>query len=366
MNHNRNHRRLPRLPGVAPPEILKEDFDTLRAKAILRCSADVEEFVLMQSIEGHSHEGHGIFHGKKFPNTTVDDVARALRLNPSDVKEDRQLLIDEVKEFAIRASMGENLRYACNTQGEPLIRCGTLRNIEIEPMGLLKGLYTGGLRDGAEARALAGRRYGVDMGYGECYLVDQQVMHRLGLDGFMLARKAHENEIDRFRGEGLFANEPNGHVAYMYVRYSEGPGASDDAAIVMAGKLWGLSAAVGCFLADAVDTLEKYVPSYGDQDQAISGIIEAKTGLTIDDAADLAYLCAIPRNMQGKLPDDSLRHLLQIDRKLDQCPIESHLSYVAGGPYSSMVLDHGECDNIEFYQHIESKLAGFKPSRAGA
>ena len=344
--------------------MLREDFETLRAKSILRCSADVEESVLMQSIEGHSHEGHGIFHGKKFPNTTVDDIARSLRLNPSDVKEDRQLLIDEVKEFAIRAVMGGKQRYACNAQGEPLMRCGTLRSVEIDPMGLLRGLYAGGLRDSAEVRSLANKRYGVQMGYGECYLVDQQVMQRLQLDGYLLARKAHAEQIDGFRKEGLFASEPNGHTAYMYVRYSEGPGASDDAAIVMAGKLWGLSAAVGCFLADAVDTLEKYVPNYGDQDQAISDIIDGKIDLTVDDAADLAYLCAIPRDMQGKVPDDSLRHLLQVDRKLDQCPLESHLSYIAGGPYSTMVLDHGECDNIEFYQYIEDRLASFEPNHS--
>lgn len=357
MNHNRN--RKPRLPGVAAPDVLREDFMTLNAKTLLRCASDVEECILMQSIEGHSHEGHGIFHGKKYPNTTVDDVARSLRLSPNVVKEERQLLIDEVREFALRLVAGDDLHYACNPEGEPLMRCGVLRQVEIETDGLLKGLYAGGLRDGAEVRDLANRRYGVEMGYGECHLVDQEVMHRLGLDGYALARRAHEQDMKSFTQAGLFAKDGNGHVAYMYVRYKEGPGASDDAAIVMAGKLWGLSAAVGCFLADAVDTLEKYVPVYSDQDSEIGELVKDHTGLTLDDAADLAYLCAIPRSMEGKLPDDSLRHMLQIDRKLDQCPLESHLAYVAGRPYSPMVLDHGECTNVEFYDYIDSKIAEF-------
>lgn len=340
--------------------MLREDFETLKAKTLLRCSADVEECILMQSIEGHAHEGHGIFHGKKYPNTTVDDVARSLRLSPDDVKEARQLLIDEVREFAERLVAGENLHYAYNTEGEPLLRCGVLRQTEIEASGLLKGLYAGGLRDGAEVRSLANKRYGVEMGYGECHLVNQEVMHRLGLDGFALARQAHENDIEAFKQAGLFAHNGDGNVAYMYVRYKVGPGASDDAAIVMAGKLWGISAAVGCFLADAVDTLEKYVPEYGDQDSGISELVENKCGLTTDDATDLAYLCAIPKEMEGHLPDDSLRHMLQIDRKLDQCPIESHLAYVSGKPYSPMVLDHGECTNVEFYDYIDKKLAEFR------
>lgn len=344
--------------------MLREDFETLNSKVLLRASADVEELVLMQSIEGHAHEGHGIFHGRKFPNTTVDDVARSRRLNPIDVKEERQLLIDEVEEFAERAIAGEPLRFACNTEGEPLIRCGALRCVEIDPAGVLKGLYVGGLRDGVDARRLANQRYGIEMGYGECHLVDQAVLHQLGLDGYDLARRGHEQDMRRFEKAGLFAQNGDGEVSYMYVRFKEGPGASDDAAIVMAGKLWGISAAVGCFLADAVDTLEKYVPVYFDQDSEISELARPHTGLTIDDAVDLAYLCAIKPDMEGKMPDDSLRHMLQIDRKLDQCPLESHFAYLMGRPYSEMVLDHGECTNVEFYDYIDREFAAFKSKRA--
>jgi hypothetical protein len=360
VSHDRGFRNQPRLPGVAPPDVLREDFETLDARTMLRSTAAVEELILMQSIEGHSHEGHGIFHGRKFPNTTIDDIARALRVSPADVKEERQALIDEVREFAERAIAGQALRFACNTEGEPLIRCGALRTVEIDAPGVLKGLYTGGLRDGAKVRTLANKRYGVEMGYGECRLVNQEVLHRMGMDGYQLARKAHEHELGRFEDAGLFAHNGDGNVAYMYVRYKEGPGASDDAAVVMAGKLWGISAAVGCFLADAVDTLEKYVPVYGDQDDAISELIEGHVDSTIEDAVDLAYLCAIPKDMEGKLPDDSLRHMLQIDRKLDQSPLESHLAFVEGKPYSPMILDHGECDNIEFYAYVDKRLAEFR------
>ena len=85
MSKNRHDRRLakqPRLEGVAPPIILREDFLALDAKTTLRCSHDVEQLILMQSIEGHAHEGHGLFYGRKYPNTTIDDIARSLRLDP--------------------------------------------------------------------------------------------------------------------------------------------------------------------------------------------------------------------------------------------------------------------------------------------
>ena len=366
-NRDRNRRQVePRFEGVAPPNLIREDFAALDAKIVLRCAYDVEQLVLMQSIEGHSHEGHGLFYGRRFPNTTVDDIARALRLDPGIVKAERQELIDEIAEFAERAIAGEPIRTACTAEGEPLLRCGTLRQIEIEPHGVLQGLYAGGLRDDAEIRTLANRRYGVEMGYGKCCLVDQQVLRRLGLDGYDLAKRAHEDEIGEFERAGLFGENGDEHVAYMYVRYKEGPGASDDAAIVMAGKLWGLSAAVGCFLADAVDTLEKYAPAYSDQDSDIGLYIEQnypKLGLTRDDSVDLAYLCAIPHDRVGSLPDCSLRHFLQIDRKHDQSALESHLAYVSGRPYTRTELDHGECTNVEFYEYVDERLASFRKVR---
>jgi len=87
-------------------------------------------------------------------------------------------------------------------------------------------------------------------------------------------------DIERFRAERLIVGEDrrdDADVSYEYIRHRRGPGASDDAAIVAAGFLWGLGVAVGVFFADAIDTLEKYVPVYGDQDEDIAVRIEAAT-----------------------------------------------------------------------------------------
>ncbi len=367
-HHTRNHRRLrePRLAGVAPADLIKQDFVALDAKTTLRCSYDVEQLLLMQTVEGHAHAGHGLFYGKTYPNTTLDDVCRALRLSPEVVKADRQFLIDEVVDFVERVAAGEKTSVACNGEGEPLLRCGTLRQVGVDPKDVLRGLYLGGLRDDPDIRRMADERYGIQMGYGQCRLVDQVVLDRLGLNGYDLAQRAHEDEIEEFERAGLFVDNDDPNVAYMYVRLKTGLGASDDAAIVVAGKLWGLSGAVGCFLADAVDTLEKYVPEYADQDFRISLQIEQRVsglGVTREDAVDLAYLCAIPEEMKGNLPDSSLRKLLEVERKHDQSALESHLAYVSGKPFATMELDHGECTNREFYDFIEQKLSSFEKMR---
>ncbi len=349
--------------GIAPRELLCEDFRVLDAQETLRVSWEIERLILMQSVEGHSHMGHGEFHGKKYPNTTIDDIARALKLNPMEVKSSRQILIDEIREYALLASSGRAPNQAVNRNGEPILRIGLLRHLDVEPLGVLRGLYVGGMRDIPKIRFEAERRYQTKIGAGKSYVVDKAALERLGLNGETLAHGEHEHEIERFRQSGLiYADSGPGDSrhAYMYIRHRKGPGASDDAAIVMAGKLWGFSAAVGCFLADAIDTLEKYVPVYSDQDFELAEEIAANTpnlDLEPDDAVRLAFLASIPEDEQGRVPDCSLRHFLSVDMRIDQCALESHLQYVAGKPYSNMVLDHGEADNTEFYEYIERRLA---------
>lgn len=352
------------IPGIAPDEAIRRDYENLSFRTKLRCSEDIEQLLFIQSVEGHCHSGYGNLYGKTYPNTTQLDVAKALRLDPQRVKEDRQDIIDEVSIFVDRIIRGENITWACNGEGEPLTRCGFLRHIPIDPRGLLQGLYLGGYRDAAGVREMANRQYGINMGYGRNMLVNRSVMHRLGLDGFELARKPHEHDMPRFTSEGLFAkNEQDPNAVYQYVRLRTGMGASDDLAIIFAGMMYGYSAAIGCYLADAVDTLEKYAGEYTDQDADISEYISksyGNIGVTRDDAADLAYLCAIPDDMKGRLPDSSLRHLLEIDRKVDQCALESHICFVRDMGYAQMDLDHGQCNNIELYDYALTRWKQYK------
>ena len=356
-------RNKPRLEHVAPASLLRQDYLALQAKTHFRCSEDVSQLLMIQSVEGHAHAGHGQFYGKTYPNTTQSDVAQSLRIDPKTIQHDRQELIDEVIDLVKRMCSGESVITATNRQGEPLLMCGLLRHIEIDTNSFLIGLYLGGLRDTYKIREQANQLYGIEMGYGKGYMVNQNVMKRLGLNGYDLANKSNENEMDRYKREGLFEKDSSENMAFMYIRYRTGFGASDDAAIVIAGKLYGLSAAIGCFIADAIDTLEKYAKASSDQDSIVSEIIEKEyihLKVTRKDSATLAYLCAIPTDMHGHLPDSSLRHLLEIDTRIDQSTIESHLAYVAEMPYSEMELDHGECTNIEFYSYINKHLCEFK------
>src|SRR3990172_11318162 len=95
------HFRKPRRQraGLAPEELIREDFRRLNETTTLRTSQLVEDLILMRSIEGHAHEGHGAFRGRRFPNMTMDDTVEALGRDPRVITAQRQTLIDEVVDW---------------------------------------------------------------------------------------------------------------------------------------------------------------------------------------------------------------------------------------------------------------------------
>jgi len=192
--------------------------------------------------------------------------------------------------------------------------------------------------------------------------VDREVMRRKSLDGDRLAHGSHANRIEEFRREGLIVDEPpaaENTVTYQYIRFHEGPGASDDTAIVAGSLLFGGSVSAGVFLADAIDTLEKYVPpeQCGDQDWDLAREIESGSpdlGLAMEDVYRLTH---VARGAEDEsVPDSSLRHMLRVDRKVDQCAIEAHLLAAAGQPHASLSLGHRKVPSSTFYAEVRRRV----------
>lgn len=347
-------------PKVAPVDALRREMRMLQDREVLRTTLEVEEAIFIQSLAGRAHEGHGTFAGRRYVDTTEDDIARALGRSPGSVAGLRQRLIDDVADFARRVMAGERPRLPLNARNEPLFGFSPFRCMEADPVQVLAGLYLGGMRDTQEMRLKAERRYGVNIGTGRLYFVDLDVMRRMGLDGDRLAHGSHADQLEEYRRQGLIVDKPptpDNNISYMYIRHHAGPGASDDAAIVLAGLLHGAGAAVGVFLADGIDTLEKYVPpeKYGDQDAELAREIAAgfpDLPVGEDDARRLTYLS---RGGEG-MADSSLRHMLRVDREVDQCAIEAHLLHAAGRPAADMGLAHEKVSTDEFYHLVDARL----------
>jgi hypothetical protein len=365
MRRKREHRE--KFTGIAPEQIIREDFYRLNGAETLRTTENVEELILMQSVEGHAHEGGGMFHGRRFANTSMEDIASALRRDPEEVAAERQALISDVFQWAERALSGDAAGFLANSKGEPLLGMGMFRDKAVCAQDVLRGLYLGGKRDTAEVRRAVEGAYGLRMGFGNSFMVDEAVMHRLGLDGDVLAHGDHEDEIGNWRSQGLIVDDavskPNRPLRYMYIRYRRGPGASDDAAILAGGFLYNADVALGVFLADAIDTLEKFVLDYSDKDSDLAAMIKERfPQLSISDreVLRLTALCAIPEEMEGKVPDSSLRHMLRVDRQVDQTALEAHLQFIQGKPVAPMHLAMEAVHSPEFYDWFRQRFEEFR------
>jgi hypothetical protein len=352
------------LSTIAPANLLRQELHYLQSREVLRTTLEIETMIFIQSLEGRAHEGHGSFHGRRFVDTTEDDIALALRLDPDGVRRDRQKLLDDIKRYARRAMAGKAPRQLLDDNEEPLLGIGAFRWMEVEPRDILRGLYLGGLRDTPEVRLEAEERFGVAVGGGRLYFVDTRVMRRMGLHGDRLAHEAHGDRLDEYREQGLIVDKPpraEGPIRYMYIRHRRGSGASDDAAIVAGSLRWGGDVSAGVFLADAMDTIEKYVPqdAYSDQDADLAREIAAGTpdlGVGMDDVHAMVALGA----GGDAVPDSSLRHMLRVDRKVDQCAMEAHLLAATGRPHAPLNLAHAKIPCETFYQEVKRRVARLK------
>lgn len=354
---------------VAPKELIQQDFRNLKASERLLTTPRIEELIFMQSIEGRAHNGAGSFNKRFYVNTTIDDIVRSLGKGPKLIKDKRQELIDEIVEFVDYALADDPRDRLVTKNGRPLLGIAQFKDRTVNYHDVLKGLYLGGLRDDVEVRKKTQGLYNITIGYGRCYLIDTKVMESLGLDGESLAHNEHEARLEHYKERGLIIDEAkprrrdSKHIRYMYIRHHVGPGQSDDAAIVASGLVYNVDVALGVFLADAIDTLEKYVPNYRDQDSELSSYIKANYDfLDVEEREvyELAYLAAIGGDRIDDVPDSSLRYLLTIDRETGQSALETHLNFIEGKPFAPIAISYRRIPILDLYEFVKGKLKSIK------
>lgn len=354
---------------VAPKELIQQDFRNLKVSERLYTTPRIEELILMQSLEGRAHNGAGSFTKRFYVNTTIDDVVRSLGRSPKLVKKQRQELIDEIVDY-VESALADDPRDRLVTRtGKPLLGIPMFKERSVNYHDVLKGLYMGGLRDDVSIRKKAQSIYKINIGYGRCYLVNTKVMEEMGLDGEVLAHQEHEGQLGYYRSCGLivsedkYAHKDNKLIRYMYIRHHVGPGQSDDAAMVAGGLLYSVDVALGIFLADAIDTLEKYVPDFRDQDNDLARRIKDDyefLDVKEKDVYELAYLAAISVERADDIPDSSLRYLLMVDKETGQSPIEAHIKFIEGSAILPMSVSCKRVPVFELYDFIAEKLKSIR------
>jgi CBS domain-containing protein len=350
---------------IASRELIQQDFHNLKTSERLYTIPRVEDLIFMQSIEGRAHNGAGVFNKRSYVNTTIDDVVSALGRSPKMIKTKRQELIDEIVEFADSAIADDPRDRLVTKSGRPILGIPQFKDRTVNYHDILKGLYLGGLRDNPEIRKKTQEIYNINIGYGKCYLVNTKVMEDMGLDGEMLAHQENEDRLAHYKNYGLIIDEekvrPNAakHIKYLYIRHHVGPGQSDDGAMVTSGLLYNVDVALGVFLADAIDTFEKYVSNYRDQDKELALYIKDNykfLDLDEKDVYELAYLAAIPEDRIDEIPDSSLRYLLAIDQEAGQSTFETHLNFIEGKPFLPIAISYKRILISKLYDFVREKL----------
>ena len=354
---------------VAPRELIQQDFRNLKSSERLYTNPKIEDLIFLQSIEGRAHNGAGSFNKRFYVNTTIDEVVRAIGRSPKATKIRRQELIDEIVEY-VDSALGDDPRDRLVTKnGKPFLGIPLFRERTVNYHDILKGLYLGGLRDDVDIRSKTEELFKIDIGYGRCYLVDTDVMEDMGLDGEELAHQENKERLEEFKERGLIVNEGKiryrdaKHIKYLYIRHHVGPGQSDDAAIVASGLLYGVDVALGVFLADAIDTLEKYVSIYRDQDNLLARYIKenyAFLDCDENDACELSYLAAIPKERIDEIPDSSLRYLLSVNDDTAQSELETHINFIEGKPIQQIPISRRRIPVTDLYEFVKEKLKSIK------
>jgi CBS domain-containing protein len=350
---------------IAPKELIQQDFHNLKTSERLCVIPRVEDLIMMQSIEGRAHNGAGSFNKRFYVNTTIDDIVSALGRSPRTVKAKRQELIDEIVDFVDSALCDDPRDRLVTRNGHPLLGMPLFKERTVNYHDILKGLYLGGLRDEPDIRKKTQGLYKINIGYGKCHLVNIKYMEEMGLDGEMLAHQEHADRMSHYKSRGLIVDSEKvrpgqlKYIRYMYIREHVGPGQSDDAAMVAGGLLYNIDVALGIFLADAIDTLEKYVSVYRDQDEELACHIKDSyqfLGLDEKDVCELSYLAAIPEDKVDEIPDSSLRYLLSVDQEAGQSSFETHLNFIEGKPFTPIAISYKRILISRLYDFVMAKL----------
>lgn len=360
-------RDLPEIDDPRLVRIVKIDYEQLIEREVLDTSEDIERLILLQSIEGHAQNGHCAFNRLKYVNVDTNDVVRILQLDRESIKKRRQGLIDEIFIWVDDWMKEVENDRLVNRDGKPFLRIPHLSHYKVNPADVFRGLYLGGLRDNVDVRSEVEREYGIMIGGGKTYIIDTYKMKEMGLDSEKLACEDNGDKIDHYKEVGLILDEDvvvdDERIRYKYIRHKTGPGQSDDMAIISAGILWNRDIALGVFLSDAIDTLEKYSYKYEDQDGDLAKYIRdtfTQLDLSDEDLHKLIYISAIEEGTQDNIPDSSLRYLLSIDKKTGMSMLKSHINFIEGKPHIPVHTSVCRCSIPDFYTYVIERVQKFE------
>lgn len=351
-------------------ERVQEDYEIFHQRWILDTTKRQAQLFSMMSINGHAQNGHVAFSdvdsrgefqlGIIAPSSTLEDITRALGESPAAVKKEHDCAIEDIRQFLHDLISGKEItQYVSQRTGKVLGGQLALEGRTISnPLNVVKGfVLAGGYMDDWISRSYTNvllRQEGkMQLGGGICVPLsyfkllsgkrnpDFHPLHEL-------TRREHTYEdFEKFveKGTIFFSDQfSDPDISSSYVRIGRGPGVSDDIAIIMGGLLYNsIDVAIGVFLADYIDTMDKFTTTirFGGYDSFIAKELESQLPenfVTREEATRFIYSCAmstngtmVPRENFMRLstrgiPDSSQRYLSQ--KGHGQSPIRKYLEFI--------------------------------------
>ncbi len=349
-------------PDVFFKEAVKDTFHYL-CKTVELASTQ-KELLLMQSLQGRAIYGawkpetsSSLDGSYSYPNASIEDIIRALDLHLGKVLYERQEIINDISKYFNLCL--DKLKYVDNDK-KPHKHCLKLVNERREPLGGIKifegtlisnplhvlvGAYIGGCLDSAEWRKKAEKKYGIPLHRGISRAVNLSRLKKSDYTLEDLANLDNSNDIDlkslvhkKIISNRDFVKSSNGYVS-AYIELAKGYGVSDDAALLSVGLLFGVEAAFGFLLVDAIDTWDKATPKiYKDgQDEKIGQDIKKRYEethgkgsfpCTDRDVLNVIYLSSIDEECKNSFPSCSQRRFVEVDQNTGLYPVESHVIWL--------------------------------------
>ncbi len=360
-------------------KIVREDLDSMAKKIELDLHEPIWNILLVQSIHGHAQNGHGLFNAYqcKYPQATITDIIAAAGMDINSVKAERQKLIDEVYGWVNHAFNNDNdnnqlKRGKLQLNNLPLLRIKFIEDYAVNSVATLKGIVLAGYMDNYQARMDTIKHYQttingapLEIGGGETYLVDLEMLAKAGLDQNFLAAVEHDDKkIDYLRRLGVIVDNSNNGES-VYIRRKTGAGISDDLAMIMIGKKHGISAMLGAFVIDAIDTYDKCTlhPLRKGLDEALAEHIQQKwaeqKGTPLagkEEILEIIYYSAKNNNPKVEASSSHRRFVQFAGEKLYRPTLQSHIAFVEGRPTEEFPVGYSRMSSSKLYEKAQKRI----------
>jgi hypothetical protein len=371
-------------------ELVERDSLSLDKERDLDIMSSYKGLIIPQSITGHAQRGHCEFTkvGTKYSSVIISDVARALGKDIVQFKDMRERAAYEAYAIADLALDGK--LNGLTIDDHPLFGVYFLSDFwDIDPIYLLKGMVLAGFMDSYPKRAEtmeAAKEPGVlfrtdhvnhnlNIGGGETYLVNKEVLDSLDISYLFLSSHSHDDEdLALLKEMGAILDEDkNGDCDYAYIRRRRGLGTSDDAAFNIIGSMYkhlgnkkAVSAMLGAFIVDAVDTYDKCIlnPVLGGVDEQLAKYIQEswkqKFGRSLvenEEIMTLIYYSAKNNSPELNVSSSHIRLAEKCGKKrFYQSTMMSYIDFVEGKKIGNFKIAFKRMDSRVFLERIEKRI----------